>query len=78
MGETTVEGKPSPLLSSEVARLVFTYLGLTNCPRTKEVFKDENESLKELSSLVQKKLLRSIEMDLNGHHLEDVLKEYIL
>ena len=71
-------GRLSPLLPVEIGRLVYTYLGQSNCPKTKAVYQDENNDLKELSSLVEKKLLRSIEMDLNGRNLEDALKEYTL
>ena len=70
--------KPSPLLSVEIGRLVYTYLGHTNCSQTQSLYKEENADLKELSVLVDKKLLRGIEMDLNGYNLEDIFKEYIL
>ena len=57
---------------------MYTYLGITNCPKTQACFIEEDANLKELNVLVEKKLLRNIEMDLNGYNLEDVLKEYIL
>jgi len=57
----------SSLLPSEISRLVFGYLGSVNCSRTKEVFLEENSDLQELSILVSKKLLRSVELELDGH-----------
>jgi hypothetical protein len=42
------------------------------------MYQSEHKDLRELSLLVEKKLLRNIEMDLNGRNLEDVLKEYTL
>ena len=71
-------GRLSPLLPVEIGRLVYTYLGQTNCPKTKAMYQSEHKDLRELSLLVEKKLLRNIEMDLNGRNLEDVLKEYTL
>jgi hypothetical protein len=42
------------------------------------VFQEEHSDLRELTAMVNKNLLRSIDMDLNGHDLVYVLKEYIL
>ena len=80
MGSKFIESeeKPSPLLSVEIGRLVYTYLGQTNCFQTQLLYKEENAELKELSILVDKKLLRNLDMDINGYNLEGVLKEYTL
>ena len=80
MGSNFIESeeKPSPLLSVEIGRLVYTYLGQTNCSQTQSLYKEENAELKELSILVDKKLLRKLDMDINGYNLEGVLKEYTL
>lgn len=66
------------LLPVELKRLVFSYLGQTNCLKTRNAFVEEDAELKELSALVDKKLLRTLDFDLFGHNLEDVVKEYIL
>ncbi len=78
--EDTEGGTPklTRLLPVEINRLIYTYLGQVNCRDTQSAFVKENHELKELSSLVEKKLLRTLDFDLFGHNLENVLKEYVL
>ena len=76
--ETGGDVKLSRLLPVELGRLVYTYLGEVQCPKTRDVFVQEYPDLRELSSLVEKKLLRTLTMDLYGYNLEDALKEYML
>ena len=68
----------SNLLPIEVSRLVYTYLGQNNCPKTQDIYRNENPELKELSNLVEKKILRTLDLDLNGRYLPDILAEYKL
>ena len=70
--------KVARLLPVELKRLVYSYLGQTNCLKTRNAFVAEDSELKELSFLVDKKLLRTLDFDLYGKNLEDVIKEYIL
>ena len=64
------------LLPSEISRLVFGYLASVNCHRTKAAFLEENSELRELSGLVEKQLLRCVEITLDGLTLADILYEY--
>ena len=68
----------SNLLPVEASRLVYTYLGQNNCPKTQDIYRNENPELKELSNLVEKKILRTLDLDLNGRYLPDILAEYKL
>jgi len=69
---------PKRLLPSEVGRLVYGYLGEVNCLRTQAVFLEENQVLKEISEFVEKEVLRSIEMEIEGHHLIDILNGFFM
>jgi hypothetical protein len=68
----------SNLLPVEVSRLVYTYLGQNNCPRTQDIYRNENPELKEIAGLVEKRILRTLDLDLNGRGLKDLLAEYTL
>jgi hypothetical protein len=68
----------SALLPSEISRLVFGYLGATQCHRTKAAFLQENSDLRELSAMVEKKMLRCIELKIGGLTLVDILNEHSL
>ena len=68
----------SNLLPIEVSRLVYTYLGQNNCPRTQEIYRNENPDMKKLSNLIEKRILRTLDLDLNGRGLPDILAEYKL
>jgi hypothetical protein len=72
-----VGSKPKRLLASEIGRLVYGYLGKVHCSKTQKVFLEENKVLKEIATYVEKELIRSIDMEIEGQHLEDILNGYI-
>ena len=67
----------SPIFPSEVARAVCGYLTSVGCHSSRATFVEENPELKEFNGLVEKGLIRTVDTDIEGMSLHDIITDYI-
>ena len=66
------------LLPSEVARAVCGYLTSVGCHSSRATFVEEHPELNDFNALVQKGLIRSVDTDIDGMSLYDIVNEYVM
>ena len=68
----------NPVFSSEVARAVCGYLSSVGCGSSRAAFIEEHPDLKEFNALVQKGLIRTVDNDIEGMGLFDIVNDYVM
>ena len=78
-GNQSAMGKnqASKILPSEVARAVCGYLTSVGCPSSRTNFIQEHADLKDFNVLAEKGLIRSVDTDVDGMGLYDIVNEYV-
>ena len=77
-GPNTKDYTRDHIFSSEIARAVCGYLTSTGCHASREAFIGEHSDLTDFNMLVQKGLMRTVDSDIEGMGLIDILNEYVI
>ena len=68
----------SPVFSSELARAICGYLSSVGCPESRSSFINEYSDLKEFNGLVQRGLIRTVDSNIEGMELLDIVNDYVM
>ena len=68
----------SPVFSSELARAVCGYLNTVGCPQSRASLINEHNDLKEFNNLVQRGLIRTVDSNIEGMELLDIVNDYVM
>ena len=68
----------SNLPPAEVARAVCGYLTSVGCPSSRSNFIQEHAELKDFNDLAKRGVIRSVDTDVDGMVLYDIVNEYVM
>ena len=68
----------NPIFTSEVARAVCGYLSSVGCSSSRAAFIEEHPDLKDFNALAQKGLIRTVDNDIEGMGLFDIVNDYVM